>query len=551
MLVLGLAITGCGRDNALRSGMQDDAMALGKPASKLANPRSVVVATLMQAGSPVSGATVALSRSVSGLAADYRWMGTTSASGVASIEVLSDRGNASGYYQIRATDAAGAMIGHWGSVPINGGLEQNVMLSVGGAAQVSNGASIVPKTVFTVRVENVSVAFPYIGSGAFNTPEGSSGPGPLLPGSTYVFGFDAAPGARLSFATMFVQSNDLFYAPGATGIALWDASGTVISGDITSQIQLWDAGSEINQTPGTGADQAPRQAAANTGAADPDNTVRLAETVGLPNVADVIRVTISSVGSRFTVRIDNVSASASLATPFAPGVFVVHNDGSPLFSNGVADRGEGLAALAEDGNAGPLAGVLAGLTGVTGPLAPGVFASHTGSNVLFTARSADRGEGLEALAEDGNPAILAPAVAGRAGVSASGAFNTPEGASGPGPLFPGSAYSFTFSATPGEKLSFATMFVQSNDLFYAPNGNGIALWTSGGNPISGDITSLIQLWDAGTEIDQAPGVGGDQAPRQSGANTGAVDPNNTVREVIDARIPAVNAVIRVTITPGN
>ncbi|MBT3604626.1 MAG: hypothetical protein HOE48_05345 [Candidatus Latescibacteria bacterium] len=549
MLAAGLVITGCGRENMLQSGMQDDPMTLSKPASKLANPRSVVVATLTQDGSPVSGATVALSRSVSGRASDYRWSGTTRASGAVNIEVLSDRGNASGYYQVRATDASGNMIGHWGSVPINGGYEQNVTLNVGGSAQVSMGASIVPKTVFTVRVENVSTAFPYIASGAFNTPEGADAPGPLLPNNAYVFSFDAAPGARLSFATMFVQSNDLFYAPDETGIALWDANGTVINGDITSQIQLWDAGTEVNQIPGEGADQAPRQSGPNTGAADADNTVRLAETVGLPNVADVIRVLVASEGSRFTVRIENVSGNASLATPFAPGVFVVHNDGSPLFSNGIADRGEGLEGVAEDGSAGGLAAVLAGQTGVTGPLAPGVFAAHTGSNVLFTAGSADRGEGLEALAEDGSPSGLATAVAGRAGIGASGAFAVPVGASDPGPLFPGSAYSFTFGAEPGEKLSFATMFVQSNDLFYAPSGNGIALWTSGGNPLSGDITNMIQLWDAGTEIDQTPGVGGDQAPRQSGPNTGAADPNNTVREVNDTRVPAVDRVIRVTITP--
>ncbi|MGA1196659.1 MAG: spondin domain-containing protein [Candidatus Latescibacterota bacterium] len=549
MLAAGLAITGCGQDNALQSNMQDGPMPLGKPASKLANPRSVVMATLMQNGAPVSGATVAMSRSVAGRAADYRWMGTTNASGVASIEVLSDRGDVSGYYQIRATNTAGSVLGQWGSVPINGGVEQNVMLTVGGSAQVTMGASIVPKTVFTVRVENVSVAYPYIASGVFNTPEGASGPGPALPGGAYVFNFDAAPGSRLSFATMFVQSNDLFYAPDETGIALWNTNGTAISGDITSLIKLWDSGTEINQTPGTGPDQAPRQAGPNTGAVDPNNTVRLAETVGVPAVASVIRVTVSSVGTRFTVRIENVSGSSSLPTPFAPGVFVVHSDGAPLFNNGVADRGEGLEAIAEDGNPATLAGVLAGKTGVTGPLAPGVFAAHTGSDVLFLAGSADRGEGLEALAEDGSPAALAMAVAARAGVGASGAFAVPVGATGPGPVFPGSAYSFTFSATPGEKLSFATMFVQSNDWFYAPNGNGIALWTSVGTPISGDITNMIRLWDSGTEVNQVPGVGLDQAPRQSGANTGAVDSNNIVREVNDARIPAVDRVIRVTITP--
>jgi len=549
MLVLGLALTGCGRDHALQSDIQDDPVPLGKPASKMAHPRSVVMATLMQNGSPVSGATVALARSVAGRAANYQWSGMTDASGQVSIEVLAENGNASGYYQVRAMNASGGMIGHWSSVPINGGYEQNVMLAVGERAHVMMGQSVVPKTVFTVRVENVSMAYPYIASGAFNTPEGASAPGPLLPGSAYVFSFDAAPGARLSFATMFVQSNDLFYAPEETGIALYNANGTAISGDITSMIRLWDSGTEINQTPGTGPDQAPRQAGPNTGAVDPDNTVRLAETTGLPSVANAIQVTISSTGTRFTVRINNISGNAVLPSPLAPGVFVVHTEGAPLFSNGMPDRGEGLEAIAEDGNPAALAGMLAAQTGVTSPLAPGVFAVHTGSNILFSAGLADRGEGLEALAEDGSPADLVMATASRVGVSGSGAFTTPEGASGPGPLFPGSAYTFTFSAEPGERLSFATMFVQSNDWFYAPDGSGIALWTSGGAPISGDITSMMRLWDSGTEVDQVPGVGIDQAPRQAGPNTGAADPNNTVREVNDTRIPAVGDVIRITITP--
>ncbi len=43
----------------------------------------------------------------------------------------------------------------------------------------------------------------------------------------------------------------------------------------------------------------------------------------------------------------------------------------------------------------------------------------------------------------------------------SGVFNTPEGATDPGPLGPGAAYEFTFDALPGTSLSFATMFVPS------------------------------------------------------------------------------------------
>ena len=98
------------------------------------------------------------------------------------------------------------------------------------------------ETMFEVRVENVSAAFDFTSTGVFNTPAGSDGPGPLLPGNSYEFSFSGGPGSAVSFATMFVQSNDLFYAPGGEGIPVFDQTGTPLSGDITDQIYLWDAG---------------------------------------------------------------------------------------------------------------------------------------------------------------------------------------------------------------------------------------------------------------------------------------------------------------------
>jgi hypothetical protein len=185
---------------------------------------------------------------------------------------------------------------------------------------------------------------------------------------------------------------------------------------------------------------------------------------------------------------------------------------------------------------------------LTTPFAPGVWVVHTAADPLFSAGQADRGQGLEALAEDGDPSGLATAVAGQTGVSASGAFNTPVGATEPGPLPPGGAYEFTVVAVPGDMLSFATMFVQSNDLFYAPDGAGIALFNSDGTPVSGDVTSQIQLWDAGTEVNQEPGVGPDQAPRQAGPNTGP-DENGVVQIVSDEfTYPGTSSTILVTIT---
>src|SRR5262245_38936092 len=50
----------------------------------------------------------------------------------------------------------------------------------------------------------------------------------------------------------------------------------------------------------------------------------------------------------FTVRIENVSGNASIVTPISPGVFALHADADPIFSEGQPDRGQGLEHIAED-----------------------------------------------------------------------------------------------------------------------------------------------------------------------------------------------------------
>ena len=545
----------CGGERVTRSQVADEQV--GQPLSKLATAehraQAVVMATLRQDDAPVSDATVEFSRSIAGQAPDYAWSGTTAGNGQAHVEIMSQ--NVTGYYQARAMKD-GNTIGSWSSIPINGGYEVMLDLPIGGRAQVMGSSAIgapAPSTQFTVRIENISPVFAYIASGVFAIPSGTDGPGPLPPGQSYGFSFEAPPGAKVSFATMFVQSNDLFYAPDEEGIALWDDAGNRISGDVTDQVMLWDSGTEVNQPIGTGADQAPRQSGANTGAADEDNTVRIAMGDDIPAVDSVIRVTITpseDSATGFDVQIENVW-SGEQPQLLAPGVFVVHMGSAFLFSSGFPDTGEGLEALAEDGDPRGLAETVSANTGVVGILAPGVFAVHQEAGVLFTSGSPDRGEGLEALAEDGNPRGLAGALASNDRVSASSVFAVPEGRDEPGPLLPGGAYVFSFSASAGDRLSFATMFVHSNDLFFAPSEEGIALFGEDGSTMMGDITSMVQLWYAGTEINQPLGVGLDQAPRQSGPNTGAPDPDNTVRLATGAHIPAVDSIIRVTITPGN
>lgn len=415
----------------------------------------------------------------------------------------------------------------------------------------------VSSSTIKVTIENVAMEKEFESSGVFNTPVGGTMPAPIGPGEAYEFTFKATPGSKLSFATMMVQSNDFFYAPGENGIELFTGS-TPNSGDITDQIMLWDAGTEVNQEPGLGEDQAPRQQGPNTGAVDGDNTVRLAPDTysNLPMVTDVLQVTLTSLSDHeFKVKIENKSTENTLMTsdnnstavPLAPGVFVVHKNNNPLFVPGAMTPDNGLEALAEDGDPTPLFNVLQPKTGITHILAPGVFAVTTGSNVLFESGMTDKGEGLEALAEDGDPSGLASAVQNKTGVSQSGIFDTPVGSGAAGPALPGTAYEFTVEVEEGDRLFFATMMVQSNDLFFAPDGNGIELFTNG-TLVTGDITNEIMLWDAGTEVNEEPGFGPNQAPRQSGPNTG-IDESGTVDLVNDGfQYPAVNSVIKVTIT---
>ena len=409
-----------------------------------------------------------------------------------------------------------------------------------------------------ITIENIAATKSYTASGVFNTPVGASAPAPAFPGEAYEATFSAAPGAKLSFATMFVQSNDFFYAPDGMGVELFDSMGDQITGDITNQVMLWDVGSEMNQEPGLGADQAPRQAGANTGSHDSNMMVRMAsdDFGNLPAVTDVVMVTLTSMGATaFKLRIENVSTGntlmttdgGSVAVPLAPGVFVIHHDDNVLFTDGMSDDGYGLAAIAEDGDPSSLSNMLASDVGVTHLFAPGVYVLHEDADPLFSAGMADRGDGLEHLAEDGDPSGLVASLASSSLYGMNGAFNTPTGAAGPAPLATGQTYSFVITATEGEYLSLATMLVHSNDLFVAPEGMGIRLFNDG-SVITGDITDNFYLWDAGTEINETPGIGLNQAPRQAAANSG-LDEMGSVHMVNDMYAnPEVSDVLRITIT---
>ena len=183
-------------------------------------------------------------------------------------------------------------------------------------------------------------------------------------------------------------------------------------------------------------------------------------------------------------------------------------------------------------------------------LAPVIWAIHTGNgNPLFAGGQPEMMKGLEQLAEEGNTEPLVKSLSDTPGIIAAGAHARPEGDLLGGPLTPGKSYEFSVKAAPGQYLSLAAMFGQSNDWFYS-NDRPIALF-NGGKPVSGDMTPQLSLWDAGTEVDEEPGLGPNQAPRQPTANSGTPERQSVTHVAGKWTPPAAGSLIRITVTPAN
>jgi rubrerythrin len=184
------------------------------------------------------------------------------------------------------------------------------------------------------------------------------------------------------------------------------------------------------------------------------------------------------------------------------------------------------------------------------PLSPPVWAVYDGENPAFVPGE-HANEGTGTVAEDGFPTTLVETLASAENVAESGVAPSPGGAIEGPPLGPGEPVEFGFSAAPGDQFTMETMFVQSNDWFYG--FEGLSLF-EGSEPIAGDVTDAIAVYDAGTEVDTAPGTGPDQKPAQ---DPEAMDVGPKEDEPIqlaaerhpDFDVPDASEVIEVTITP--
>ncbi len=95
--------------------------------------RTEVLATVQ--GDAVEGLVVEFSRATSGRPANFAWNAFTDADGQVSLSITSSR-SVSGFYQVRARNAGGEVVGQWRSIPLNRNRRHVLRLTLGGGARL-------------------------------------------------------------------------------------------------------------------------------------------------------------------------------------------------------------------------------------------------------------------------------------------------------------------------------------------------------------------------------------------------------------------------------
>ncbi|MDO5105209.1 spondin domain-containing protein [Capnocytophaga sp.] len=305
--------------------------------------------------------------------------------------------------------------------------------------------------------------------------------------------FNAGKGQRLMFAMMFGASKDWFFAARQPGIPLYDDNGKARTGNIVSEISLWDNGSKNDDT-----------------GAKEDNNITSLFARTMPRELMSLMLDYDEKTSEFTLTITNTSKGKkdvngkSLETPFSPGVWVVSNvvggkllDEKPFFEANKKTTPE-LSMLAEMGNPDPLYKKIQAETGIITGLSPAIVVVYKGNkNPLFEVGKKDAGQGLKEVSQMGNFEKLQASLKKDANVKA---FYL----AGNAPVAPSEKVSANIKLEQGDKIAYAFMFGYSNDWFYANEAEIMATER-------GELTSKTVLFDNGTGFDQYPGAGNRQA----------------------------------------
>jgi hypothetical protein len=158
--------------------------------------------------------------------------------------------------------------------------------------------------------------------------------------------------------------------------------------------------------------------------------------------------------------------------------------------------------------------------------APGIVIVHDDRFQLFQADAPALFLGFEAMVEDGNNVDLLAEIAAEAGVYSADSFAALDADYNDAPMLPGDKAEKSVFASPGHYMTVATMFGESNDVFVA--AVSVPLFDDAGQAIDTDASSMLGLWDAGTEVNEEPGLGPNQASRQAEAGAGDAENGSVV-----------------------
>lgn len=317
----------------------------------------------------------------------------------------------------------------------------------------------------------------------FDTPVGGMRPENIGPPKRYEFLIAAKPSFPfLSLSSMVGFTNDvnlMLDTNGRSGFSLFREDGTPKTDEDLRQVvmhwDVWDQGTEINEVNGIGPHQPDAPSGLNVGPSD----------VGVVRVYEDVERPIDPANSAFAVELENVKDAPEGTVRLT----IVNNSNAP------------------------------GLTPTA--LGPVVVFAHDPSFSMFELGTADKGQGLETLAEDGDPSSLIASLSKHPGYGS-------HARSGDTQIGPGQRVSIEIRLTSDHpEISCATMYVESNDTFLtfvSPHGqSGLRLHGQSDEYLARSLATSVQLVESGTEWNEAIGKGKNQGARQRNPGQGEPD----------------------------
>lgn len=174
-------------------------------------------------------------------------------------------------------------------------------------------------------------------------------------------------------------------------------------------------------------------------------------------------------------------------------------------------------------------------------LAPGIAVVHAQEFEVFAVEAA-ASAALEAIAEDGDPTALQAELSTVDAVTQVGVLSSLDDVDySESPLHPGESDSEVLTVWSDQRITFLQMFGASNDTFVAGSFSAFDKQ----EVAVGEVMGALALYDAGTEVNEEPGLGANQPANQTAPGQGEAE-GGVVREVVSG-FPEVESFVRVEI----